>query len=166
MKKTIEQWIGIIDYPNYAVSNFGNVKNTSTNKILKGIDKGKGYLEVGLYRDKKLKKVKIHQIVAKHFIPNIDLLPQVNHINGIKTDNRAENLEWTSNRENNCHKFRGKNITSVYVGVHYNKTRKKWISQIKINDKSKHLGSFETELEAYQARVNFEKGNSIVNKYI
>jgi hypothetical protein len=162
----IEIYKQINGYQNYAVSNFGNVKNTTSNKILKEIDKGNGYLEVGLYDNKKLKKSKIHRLVASHFIENPESLKTINHINGIKTDNRAENLEWNSNRENNCHKFKGKNITSKYVGVHFNSNSKRWISQIKINDKSKHLGSFKSELYAYQARVNFEIENNIVNKYI
>jgi hypothetical protein len=162
----LEVFMIIEGYENYAVSNLGNVKNITTNKILKGIDKGNGYFEVGIYSNKKLKKVKIHQLVAKYFLENANSLNSINHINGVKTDNRSENLEWTSCRENNCHRFKGKIITSAYTGVHFNSNTKKWIAQIGVNRRSRHLGSFETELEAYECRVRFEKENNIINKYL
>ena len=62
------------------------------------------YLQVVLYdENKKGKTFKVHKLVAQAFIPNVDNKPQINHINGIKTDNRAENLEWVSDVENKRH---------------------------------------------------------------
>lgn len=161
-----EMYMQIDSYENYAVSNFGNVKNITTGKILKGIDKGNGYLEVGIYRDKKLKKVKIHQLVANNFLKKTAISEMINHINGIKIDNRVENLEWVTNRENSCHKSKLKESTSKYIGVHFRHTSNRWISQININRKTKHLGSFKTEIEAYQCRVDFESGIGIINRYL
>ena len=61
-----------------------------------------GYLRVRILG----KNCKIHRLVAKAFIPNLENKPHVNHINGIKTDNRVENLEWCTISENAIHHYR------------------------------------------------------------
>lgn len=64
----------------------------------------KGYLQVQLYSNTpKCKNHLVHRLVAQAYIPNPDNLPQVNHINEDKTDNRVENLEWITNRDNAKH---------------------------------------------------------------
>lgn len=101
-----EIWKDIKDYPNYMISNWGNVKslnyrNTGEEKILKQIKNSKGYLQVGLYKNGKVKHYKVHRLVAEHFIPNPNNLPQIDHINTDRTDNRVENLQWCTSKENN-----------------------------------------------------------------
>jgi hypothetical protein len=65
-----------------------------------------GYLKVGLYQKPRHQMLSVHRIVAEVFVPNPDNKPFVNHINGIKTDNRKENLEWVTAQENTNHAIR------------------------------------------------------------
>lgn len=65
-----------------------------------------GYLVADLVLNGKKKFVKLHRLVAQAFIDNPEGKPIVNHVNGIKTDNRVENLEWASSSENNMHSCR------------------------------------------------------------
>lgn len=67
----------------------------------KDYKKGQGYETVTIYD----KRYKIHRLVAQAFIPNPQKLPQVNHIDGNKLNNRADNLEWITNRENMLHSW-------------------------------------------------------------
>lgn len=71
-------------------------------RVLKAQKDSKGYLRVRVTIDRERMTFKVHREVAKAFLPNPCDLPQVNHINGDKTDNRVDNLEWVTNREN-CH---------------------------------------------------------------
>ncbi len=59
-----------------------------------------GYVDVRLSKDGKEKTTFLQILLAKAFIPNLENKPEVNHINGIKTDNRLENLEWVTHSEN------------------------------------------------------------------
>lgn len=94
----MEKYKTIIKYPNYLVSNLGNIKNKKTGRILKYYVKPNGYKQVQLGHRNSPEYV--HRLVAQTFISNNMNKKQVNHINGNKSDNRVENLEWVTASEN------------------------------------------------------------------
>lgn len=109
-----EIWADIPNYEGeYQVSNYGRVKNLSKGRILKGHKTNRGYIQVELHG----KVLVVHRLVAQAFIPNPQDKPQVNHIDGNKTNNHINNLEWCTNGENQIHAYRlGLNKRSENAG--------------------------------------------------
>ena len=111
----MEIWKNIENYEGYQISNFGNVKSlskkikckngfrTTKEKILKLKKSKQGYLSIQLKN--KGNFFSVHRLVALAFIDNPENKLQVNHINGIKHDNRIDNLEWCNQSENQIHAY-------------------------------------------------------------
>jgi hypothetical protein len=106
-----EIWKNIDGYTGlYMISNKGRVislskysqNKKSPDKLLK-IQALKNYPQVNLYKNKKGRSYRIHRLVAEAFIPKSENKTDVNHINGDKTDNRVENLEWCTKKQNSQH---------------------------------------------------------------
>lgn len=102
-----EIWKQIEKYPDYWISNLGRVKSYRVYKngyIMKPYPCTKGYLQIDISLDgrQRMNRVHlaIHRLVTEAFIPNPDNLPQVNHIDEDKTNNRVDNLEWCTNDYN------------------------------------------------------------------
>ena len=106
-----EVWKDIEGYEGlYQVSNLGNIKslkrNTAHERILIPRVGRDGYKYVGLSKNGICKSKKIHRMVAETFLPNINDLPQINHIDGNKLNNKLENLEWCNASYNQKHAYR------------------------------------------------------------
>jgi len=149
----MEVWKKIKDYPNYEISNLGNVKSLyfDKEKYLKGTKNSTGYLTVKLWSNKIPKTKNIHQLVTESFLNHTPCGYKlvVNHIDFNKLNNRLDNLEIVTQRENSNKKHI--NSSSKYVGVCWSKLYNRWKSTITISNKRFELGYFESEKKASKA---------------
>ena len=167
-------------YDYYEVSNLGNIKSlirvswidrnkcyrVHKEKLIELVPDGAGYLRVGLSKygkHKSRKTRRIHQLVAEAFLNHkpCGYKLVVNHKDFNKLNNRMDNLEIVTQRENTNKKHI--KSSSQYTGVSWHKAINKWASYIFIKGKLKHLGYFNNELEASnmykQELKNITNGN-------
>lgn len=103
----VEQWRSVVGFEQYQVSDLGRIKNVCSGHILAGARTRYGYLQVRLRaKEGKIKNLLVHRLVAAafHGLPGPGQV--CNHLSGVKTDNRAVNLEWCSRAQNNSHAAR------------------------------------------------------------
>lgn len=108
----------LVDFPNYYIDTKGTVINKK-NHIIKPFTNNRGYLLVRLWNNNKSVSKLVHRLVAETFIPKIEGKCEVNHIDGDKTNNNVNNLEWCTRQENNLHaKLLGaKQYSSDFRGI-------------------------------------------------
>lgn len=133
MSNEEEIWKRLSDTSLYEASSTGKIRNFKTKKVLKPKTNQAGYLVVSLYKVSCF----VHRLVAETFLKNEKNLPQVNHKNGIKTDNSVKNLEWCSASYNRFHAIEIGIITKIAEAHHCAKLKNSDI--IKIRDLSKTL---------------------------
>jgi len=156
MENKEEIWENVVGYDGlFKVSSLGNIVKLKDNNIdyyiTKRISKH-GYCIATFNFNNKTKQVLVHRIIAIAFVPNPENKPEVNHKNSIRDDNRIENLEWVTHKENCIHSYKYGLRRPEMKGINkYNEKKKikvasrdKLMNIIKtyssINEASKHTG--------------------------
>ena len=142
-------------FENYEISKLGNVRNRTTNKVLKCNLDGNGYYIIRLWSNKKATSKCIHRLIGETFIPNPDNKAFIDHKDGNIINNAIENLRWATSSENQMNVKISKRNSSGVKGVSWDSKAEKWRSRINIDGVSVHIGRYgtiDTIEEAIQAR--------------
>ena len=114
----MEKWLKVKGYEDrYEISDMGRIRRLSDGGTMRPAVNQNGYQHVVLSKDGKTKDFRVHRLVATHFIENKAGKRDVNHKNGIKTDNRVANLEWLTHSENELHKIYTLGAPSKLLGA-------------------------------------------------
>lgn len=141
----------------YQISNQGNIKSVKRNIILKTYIHNNKYLRVNIPNKPKPLKLKVHRLVAIHFIPNPENKPQVNHKDGNKLNNNDWNLEWNTDEENRIH--------AIKTGLQTYKNKRK-VLDIRTNTKYQSQADASRKLKLSVTKVkNITHGNH-TEKYL
>ena len=154
----MEEFRIINGFENYSVSNFGNVKNNTKNKLLK-LSNSDGYKVCRLNG----KFLRVHRLVGLGFVPNPDNKPCIDHIDNNRENNNVENLRWATSSENRYNSSIQSNNKSGYKGINWSKRENRWRTTICENGKRLHLGYFKTLEKAINARR--EKANELFGEF-
>lgn len=160
----VEIWKDIVDYENlYQVSSIGRIKSlrrkekikngyrTIRERILKPAKDKKGYLRVVLCKEGIQKTMKVHRLVCEAFLPNPLNLPQINHKDECKTNNRVDNLEFCDNMYNSNYGTKNERSSKAHTGVYNTKKSKK----VKCID----TGKIYPSASEVQRQLGFAKSN-------
>ena len=96
-----ETWLPIRGFEDsYLISDLGNIWSLRRHRLLRVRKSTRGYGQVNLCKEGRMVTQRVHRLVASHFLPNPLSLPEINHLNENKLDNRVENLEWCDRSRN------------------------------------------------------------------
>lgn len=154
----METWKRIAGFEDYEVSNLGRVKRVTLGRgtsAVGGIKKlqvniRSGYIQINLSKKSKKYRKPVHRLVALAFIANPENLPQVNHKDGVKANNKVQNLEWCTRQQNMTH---GSKLGLFGEGVSLRKSNGRWRAKYSPEpNKVVWLGTFSSFEEAKSAR--------------
>jgi hypothetical protein len=120
----------VIDFPNYLISNKGEVYSVPYKKIMKQQKNNDGYIGIQLTKKNERKSFLVHRLVAMHFIPRIEDKDVVNHKDGNKTNNDVSNLEWCTNSENAIHSHKTRSVKKVSNEIQTPKSMRKLVDGV------------------------------------
>lgn len=185
MEQEIEIWKDVIGYEKYyQISNFGRFKykeriilipnrpnykrilieKITFGKIMSTKNRTRFCVSLSLPFEKS-KREMVHRIVAIHFLEKIEGKEHVNHIDGNRFNNKSSNLEWVTNMENQHHGQLNKVFKSKHTGVGFQSKNNKWYARIYNNGVRVRIGTFDTELEAFNARTIYANNHGLTSKY-
>lgn len=161
----MENWKNIDGFDGYQVSSRGRIRGNSGRVINMRINRT-GYVDCSMRIPSNSEKTRlsVHRLVAETFIPNPKGLPQVNHKNGIKTDNRISNLEWCTGKENMKHYyeiadevFKGENnLSSVLTDKKVLEIREKHANKKSVASLAREYKCGETTIRRVVQRVSWQ----------
>ena len=152
----MEHFLKINYYSNYSVSNYGDVRNDLNGIILKPGYRG-DYFQVVLTKTNGDRKTfSIHKLVATAFLTNPENKPFVDHIDGNPKNNHVTNLRFATVSENSMNSKISTQNTSGTKGISWVKQSKRWRVTIMVNNKTKHIDSFDKLDDAIIARKKAE----------
>ncbi|WP_202818652.1 NUMOD4 motif-containing HNH endonuclease [Clostridium botulinum] len=170
-----ELWKDIKGYEGlYQVSNLGRVKSLMTTQsrrsgILKSYNHS-GYRRINLYKNGKGKKYYIHRLVAEVFIQNVNNYPEINHIDGNKSNNVIDNLEWCTSSQNQIHAFKiglQRPNLKVHLGNNYRGIKCQLINNISGEvsefEQMKKASEFLGHHKTFIYRKSKKQGNSFIS---
>ena len=132
-----EIWKVVDDYPDYKISNMGNIKSCKYNKekLLSPTQNKYGYFRIGLHKNNKTKQFSVHRLVAIAFIPNPENLSTVDHVDRNKTNNDLSNLRWASYKTQNDNRSNTRTDILETDPIERQRISSKESAQIRIDEK-------------------------------
>ena len=137
----------------YWINREGEIRNRN-HTILKPCEDKKGYLYIGLTKDRKKIKHKVHRLLAIQYIPNNYNKPQVDHIDRDKKNNSLDNLRWATPCENADNRGMRSDCKTGIKNIHFSESESKWFFKITKNKKS-HKKRFNTMNEAIAYKTQY-----------